>query len=130
MAGIAADVTIVSYSRAVALAIDAGETLAGDGISTEIIDLRTLRPLDMPCIISSVKKTNRLVIVEEAWPTCSIGAEICASVVTEAFDYLDAPPTRVSGADAPMPYAANLERLALPDVDKVISAVKKVCYAE
>ena len=93
-----------------------------------MIDLRTLRPLDIPTIIASVKKTNRLVTVEEAWPVCSIGSEICARVSYEAFDYLDAPPTKVSGADVPMPYAANLEKLALPNAELVIEAVKAVCY--
>ena len=93
-----------------------------------MIDLRTLRPLDIPTIIASVKKTNRLVTVEEAWPVCSIGSEICARVAYEAFDYLDAPPTKVSGADVPMPYAANLEKLALPNAERVIEAVKAVCY--
>jgi len=93
-----------------------------------VIDLRSLRPLDLETIIESVKKTNRLVTVEEAWPVCSVGSEICAQVAMQAFDHLDAPPAKVSGADVPMPYAANLERLALPSVAQVIEAVKNVCY--
>jgi pyruvate dehydrogenase E1 component beta subunit len=122
------DVTIVAFSRAVNYALEAAEKLAGEGIEAEVIDLRTLRPLDIPTIIESVKKTNRLVTVEESWPVCSIGSEICARITSEAFDYLDAPPTKVSGADVPMPYAANLEKLALPSASLVIEAAKAVCY--
>ncbi len=122
------DVTIVSFARGMYYALEAAEKLAKDGIEAEVIDLRTLRPLDIPTIIASVKKTNRLVTVEEAWPVCSIGSEICARVAYEAFDYLDAPPTKVSGADVPMPYAANLEKLALPNAELVIEAVKAVLY--
>ena len=122
------DVTIVSFARGMYYALEAAEKLSKDGIEAEVIDLRTLRPLDIPTIIASVKKTNRLVTVEEAWPVCSIGSEICARVAYEAFDYLDAPPTKVSGADVPMPYAANLEKLALPNAELVIEAVKAVCY--
>jgi pyruvate dehydrogenase E1 component beta subunit len=122
------DVTIVSFARGIYYALDAAETLAKDGIEAEVIDLRTLRPLDIATIIASVKKTNRLVTVEEAWPVCSIGSEICARVAHEAFDYLDAPPTKVSGADVPMPYAANLEKLALPNAELVIQAAKAVLY--
>jgi pyruvate dehydrogenase E1 component beta subunit len=122
------DVTIVAFSRAVNYALEAAEKLAGEGIEAEVIDLRTLRPLDIPAIIESVKKTNRLVTVEESWPVCSIGSEICARITSEAFDYLDAPPTKVSGADVPMPYAANLEKLALPNASQVIEAAKAVCY--
>jgi pyruvate dehydrogenase E1 component beta subunit len=121
-------VTIVSFARGMMYALDAAEQLAGDGIEAEVIDLRSLRPLDLETIIESVKKTNRLVTVEEAWPVCSVGSEICAQVAMQAFDYLDAPPAKVSGADVPMPYAANLERLALPSVAQVIEAVKNVCY--
>ncbi len=124
------DVTIVSYSRGVAYALDAAGRLAEDGIEAEIVDLRTLRPLDLETVIASVKKTNRLVTVEEGWPICSIGSEICASVATDAFDYLDAPPTKITGADVPMPYAANLEKLALPSVEQVVAAAKAVCYRE
>jgi pyruvate dehydrogenase E1 component beta subunit len=122
------DVTLVSYSRGLAYTIDAAEQLAGEGIEAEVIDLRTLRPLDIDTVVTSVKKTNRLVTVEESWPVCSIGSEICGQVTAEAFDYLDAPPTKISGADVPMPYAANLETLALPSVEKIIAAAKSVCY--
>jgi pyruvate dehydrogenase E1 component beta subunit len=124
------DVTIVSFARGMVYALEAAEKLAGEGIDAEVIDLRSLRPLDLATIIESVKKTNRLVTVEEAWPVCSVGSEICAQVAIQAFDYLDAPPAKVSGADVPMPYAANLERLALPTVAHVIEAVKAVCYRE
>ena len=122
------DVTIVAYSICVGLALEAVEKLAAEGIDAEIIDLRTLRPLDIPTVIASVKKTNRIVTVEQGWPVCSIGSEICAQVVEQAFDYLDAPPTKVNGKDVPMPYAANLEKLALPHVEDVVAAVKAVCY--
>jgi pyruvate dehydrogenase E1 component beta subunit len=121
-------VTIVSFARGLHYALDAAEQLAKDGIEAEVIDLRSLRPLDLETIIESVKKTNRLVTVEEAWPVCSVGSEICAQVAIQAFDYLDAPPAKVSGADVPMPYAANLERLALPNAQHVIEAVKSVLY--
>ena len=124
------DVTLVSYSIAVGLCLEAAEKLAEMGIDAEIIDLRTLRPLDTDTVIESVKKTNRVVTVEQAWPVCSIGSEIAARVALEAFDYLDAPPTRVNGKDVPMPYAANLEKLALPTVDDVIAAVKSVTYKD
>jgi pyruvate dehydrogenase E1 component beta subunit len=122
------DVTIVAYSITVGQALEAAEKLAADGIEAEVIDLRTLRPLDMDTVLESVKKTNRIVTIEQAWPVCSIGSEICARVALDAFDYLDAPPTKVSGKDVPMPYAANLEKLALPTVDDLIEAVKAVCY--
>ncbi len=122
------DVTIVAYSITVGQALEAAEKLAQDGIDAEVIDLRTLRPLDMDTVLESVKKTNRIVTIEQAWPVCSIGSEICARVALEAFDYLDAPPTKVSGKDVPMPYAANLEKLALPTVDDLIEAVKAVSY--
>jgi pyruvate dehydrogenase E1 component beta subunit len=124
------DVTLVSYSRGMAYALDAAKRLAQEGIEAEVIDLRTLRPLDVASVVASVKKTNRIVTVEEGWPLCSIGSEICTRVTEEAFDYLDAPPIKVTGADVPMPYAANLEKLALPSVDQVIAAVKSVCYRE
>jgi pyruvate dehydrogenase E1 component beta subunit len=123
-----ADVTITAHSRMVAHAMKAAEELEKDGIDAEVIDLRTLRPLDTATIIESVKKTNRLVTVEEGWGQSGVGAEVCARVVAEAFDYLDAPPTRVHQADTPLPYAANLEALALPSVEKVIEAVKAVTY--
>ncbi len=122
------DVTIVAYSITVGQALEAAEKLAADGIDAEVIDLRTLRPLDMDTVLESVKKTNRIVTMEQAWPVCSIGSEVCARVALDAFDYLDAPPTKVSGKDVPMPYAANLEKLALPTVDDLIEAVKAVCY--
>jgi pyruvate dehydrogenase E1 component beta subunit len=124
------DVTIVSFSRGMAYALDATKRLAEEGIQAEVIDLRTLRPLDMETVLASVRKTNRLVTVEEGWPVCSVGSEICARVTAEAFDYLDAPPRAITGADVPMPYAANLEKLALPSVDQVVAAVKSVCYRE
>jgi pyruvate dehydrogenase E1 component beta subunit len=94
-----------------------------------VIDLRSLRPIDWDTILASVRKTNRIVTVEEAWPVCSVGSEICAQAAMQAFDHLDAPPAKVSGADVPMPYAANLEKLALPSEAQVIEAVKRVCYA-
>ncbi|MCP5084636.1 MAG: pyruvate dehydrogenase complex E1 component subunit beta [Alphaproteobacteria bacterium] len=122
------DVTIVSFSIGMTYALSAAEKLAEEGISAEVIDLRTLRPMDMPTVVESVKKTNRLVTVEEGWPTSGIGAEIAAQVSAQAFDWLDAPVTRVSGKDVPMPYAANLEKLALPTVDDVVSAAKQVLY--
>ncbi|HWY62678.1 MAG TPA: pyruvate dehydrogenase complex E1 component subunit beta [Rhizomicrobium sp.] len=122
------DVTIVTYSIAVGLTLDAVEKLTGEGIDCEIIDLRTLRPLDIETVIASVKKTNRLVTVEQCWPVGSPGTEVAHQVVSQAFDYLDAPPGKVTGKDVPMPYAANLEKLALPTVDDVIAAVKAVCY--
>jgi pyruvate dehydrogenase E1 component beta subunit len=124
------DVTLVSYSISVGTCEEAAQRLADEGIDAEIIDLRTLRPLDMDAVLASVKKTNRMVTVEQAWPVCSIGSELCARVALEAFDYLDAPPTKVSGKDVPMPYAAKLEKLALPPVDDVIAAVKSVCYKD
>jgi pyruvate dehydrogenase E1 component beta subunit len=111
-----------------AYALDAAKRLAEEGIEAEVIDLRSLRPLDMATVLASVRKTNRLVTVEEGWPICSMGSELCARVAAEAFDHLDAPPLKISGADVPMPYAANLEKLALPSVDQVIAAVKSVCY--
>ncbi len=122
------DVTIVSWSRGMVYALEAAKQLAAEGIEAEVIDLRTLRPLDMETVLASVRKTNRVVTVEEAWPVCSLGSEICARVAIDAFDYLDAPPAKVSGEDVPMPYAANLEKLALPDAGKVVKAVKAVCY--
>lgn len=122
------DVTIVSYSRGIEYVENADIELKEMGISAEIIDLRTLRPLDMETVLTSLRKTNRLVVVEEGWPTCSIGSEICSSVTNLAFDELDAPPLKVSGADVPMPYAANLEALALPSTNQIVDAVKKVTY--
>ena len=122
------DVTLAAHSISVGMILEAAEMLAGEGIEAELIDLRTLRPLDTATIIESVKKTNRLVTVEQSWPICSIGSEIAAQVVAQAFDYLDAPPTRITGADVPMPYAANLEKLALPSVDQIVETAKAVCY--
>jgi pyruvate dehydrogenase E1 component beta subunit len=124
------DVTLVSYSISVGTCEEAALKLAEEGIDAEIIDLRTLRPLDMETVLASVKKTNRIVTVEQGWPICSIGSEIASRVALEAFDYLDAPPTKVTGKDVPMPYAANLEKLALPTVDDVIAAAKAVCYKD
>ena len=122
------DVTITAHSRMVAHALKAAQELEQEGIDVEVIDLRTLRPLDTATIVESVKKTNRLVTVEEGWGQSGIGAEVAARVVSEAFDYLDAPPLRVHQVDAPLAYAANLEALALPSVEKVIEAVKAVTY--
>src|SRR5579883_1628142 len=121
-------VTVLAYSRMVQVALDAAEKLASEGISAEVIDLRTLRPLDIDAIIRSVKKTNRVVTVEEGWAFAGMGAEIAALVMEKAFDYLDAPVSRVAGKDVPLPYAANLERMALPSSDEVIAAAKSVSY--
>ncbi len=122
------DVTIVAFSIAVAHALAAAETLAAAGIEAEVIDLRTLRPLDVETIVASVKKTNRVVSVEEGWPFAGMGAEIAATIMEHAFDWLDAPVLRVTGKDVPMPYAANLEKLALPGPDDVVAAVHAVTY--
>ncbi len=119
-------VTITAFSRMVEVALEAAQMLAGEGIEAEIIDLRTLRPLDTGSIVESVKKTNRLVSLEEGWPTAGIGAEISATIMEQAFDWLDAPVARVTGADVPMPYAANLEALALPQPASVVAAVKSL----
>jgi len=122
------DVTIVSFSMGMRYATQATEKLVAAGVDVELIDLRTLRPLDSATVIESVKKTGRLVTVEEGWPQGGIGAEISARVMEQAFDYLDAPVIRVTGKDVPMPYAANLEKLALPSADEVIAAVNAVTY--
>jgi pyruvate dehydrogenase E1 component beta subunit len=122
------DVTIVAWSISMTYALKAAEELAKDGINAEVIDLRTLKPMDVASLIESVKKTGRVVTVEEGWRQSGVGAEIAASVTEQAFDYLDAPVTRVSGKDVPMPYAANLEKLALPSVAEVVAAAKAVCY--
>jgi pyruvate dehydrogenase E1 component beta subunit len=124
------DVTITAFSICVGHALEAAEKLAAEGIDAEVINLRSLRPLDTAAIVQSVQKTNRLVSVEEGWPSSGIGAEIAARMMEEAFDYLDAPVKRVTGEDVPMPYAANLEALTLPNADKVVAAAKAVCYAE
>ncbi|MEO1731565.1 MAG: pyruvate dehydrogenase complex E1 component subunit beta [Pseudomonadota bacterium] len=122
------DVTIVSYSIGVGLALEAAETLAGEGIDAEVIDLRTLRPLDKQAVLTSLAKTNRVVIAEEGWPTCSIASEVIAVCMEEGFDDLDAPVLRVCNEDVPLPYAANLEQMAIIDAPRIIEAVKKVCY--
>ena len=121
-------VTIVAHSRMVEIAIGAAEALAGEGISAEVIDLRTIRPLDTETIVASVKRTNRIVSVEEGWPFAGIGSEIAAQMMEQAFDWLDAPVARVCGKDVPLPYAANLERLALPQIADVVAAAKAVSY--
>jgi pyruvate dehydrogenase E1 component beta subunit len=121
-------VTIVSWSNGMSYALKAADELAKEGIEAEVIDLRTLRPLDTDTIIASVKKTGRAVTVEEGWQQNGVGAEIAARIMEHAFDYLDAPVTRVSGKDVPMPYAANLEKLALPSAAEVVEAAKAVCY--
>ena len=121
------DVTIATFSIMVGKALAAAEALAGEGIDAEIIDLRTIRPLDEDCIVASVEKTNRLITVEEGWPTAGIGAEISAMVMQRAFDYLDAPVTRIGGSDVPLPYAANLESQALPQADDIVAAARELC---
>ena len=122
------DATIVARSLMVPVALKAAEELAKDGVSCEVIDPRTIRPLDIKTIVESVKKTNRVVIAEESHPFAGVGAEISAEINERAFDYLDAPVKRVSGVDVPMPYAKNLEQLAIPDVAAVIAAVRAVSY--
>ena len=122
------DVTIVSYSIGVGFALEAAETLAVEGIDAEVIDLRTLRPLDTETVLTSLKKTNRLIIAEEGWPTCSIASEVIAVCMEQGFDSLDAPVLRVCNEDVPLPYAANLEKLALIDADRIIEAAKMVTY--
>ncbi len=122
------DVTLVSYSIGVGVALEAAATLAGEGIDAEVIDLRTLRPLDRATVLASLKKTNRMVCVEEGWPVCSISSELQAIAMEEGFDDLDAPVLRVTNVDVPLPYAANLEKLALIKAADVVAAAKKVCY--
>lgn len=124
------DATIVARSIMVPIALKAAEQLQEQGISVEVIDPRTIRPLDLDTIINSVKKTNRLVVAEESHYFCGVGAEITAAVQEHAFDYLDAPIKRLSSVDVPMPYAKNLEQLAIPDLERVIAAIKEVAYAE
>jgi pyruvate dehydrogenase E1 component subunit beta len=121
-------VTIISWSNGMTYALKAADELAKDGIEAEVIDLRTLRPMDTETIVNSVKKTGRAVTVEEGWAQSGVGAEIAARIMEHAFDYLDAPVTRVAGKDVPMPYAANLEKLALPSAAEVVEAAKAVCY--
>jgi len=123
------DATVVSYSIGVGLALEAADALAAEGIDAEVIDLRTLRPLDKQTVLKSLAKTNRLVVAEEGWPTCSIASEIIAICMEEGFDDLDAPVLRVCNEDVPLPYAANLEQMALIDAPRIVEAVKKVCYA-
>ena len=122
------DVTIVTFSIMVGKALEAASQLAEEGVDAEVIDLRTIRPLDEDAIIESVAKTTRIIVVEEGWPTCGIGSEVAALMMEKAFDFLDAPLLRVCGEDVPMPYAANLETLALPQVADIVDAAKKVCY--
>ena len=121
------DVTLTAHSRMVGFALEAAEQLSGEGIEAEVVDLRSLRPLDTATVVESVKKTNRLVSCEEGWRHFGVGAEICASVVSDAFDYLDAPPVRVHQADVPLPYAANLETLSLPGMEDIVAAARAVC---
>src|SRR5690348_11735409 len=121
-------VTIVAHSRMVEIALGAAEALAGEGVSAEVIDLRTVRPLDVETIVASVKKTNRIVSVEEGWPFAGIGSELAAIMMEECFDWLDAPVKRVAGKDVPLPYAANLERLAVPQVEDIVAAAREVAY--
>ena len=122
------DVTITAFSRMVGVALEAAKQLEAEGIDAEVINLRSLRPLDVDAIVTSVKKTNRIVSVEEGWPLAGMGSEIAAMMMEQAFDWLDAPVVRVCGADVPMPYAANLEKLAIPQPETVIEAAKSVCY--
>ena len=122
------DVTVIAHSKMVLVALDAAGELAKEGIEVEVIDPRTLRPLDSETILRSVKKTNRAVIVEEGWPYCGVGAQMVDTIQHHAFDYLDAPILRVTGADVPMPYARNLEHLCLPNKPRVIEAVHRVLY--
>ncbi|PKP64081.1 MAG: pyruvate dehydrogenase complex E1 component subunit beta [Alphaproteobacteria bacterium HGW-Alphaproteobacteria-7] len=122
------DVTIVSYSIGVGMALEAAQTLADEGIDAEVIDLRTLRPLDKQAVLTSLAKTNRLIIAEEGWPTCSIASEVISICMEEGFDHLDAPVLRVCNEDVPLPYAANLEKLALIDAARIAEAARKVCY--
>jgi pyruvate dehydrogenase E1 component beta subunit len=121
-------VTLVAYSRMVAVALEAAEILAAEGLEAEVVDLRSLRPLDHETVVRSVMKTNRIVTVEEGWGPMGVGAEVAARVVEHAFDHLDAPPLRVCQGDTPLPYAANLEALSLPSAAKVVEAARAVCY--
>ena len=124
------DVTITAFSLQVGMALEAAEKLAKQGIDAEVIDLRTIRPLDKQTIIDSVRKTHRLVSVEEGWPFAGIGSEMCAIGMEDCFDDLDAPVERVHGADVPLPYAANLEKLALPQIDDIVEAAKRACFRQ
>jgi pyruvate dehydrogenase E1 component beta subunit len=122
------DVTIVSFSIGMTYALKAADELASQGISAEVIDLRTIRPMDIATVLASVQKTHRCITVEEGWPQSGVGSEISAQIMEHAFDWLDAPVKRITGRDVPMPYAANLEKLALPTVSDVVEAAKAVCY--
>jgi len=124
------DATIVARSLMVPIALKAAEELEKQGVSVEVVDPRTIRPLDIETIVNSVKKTNRVVVAEESHAFCGVGAEISAQITEHAFDYLDAPVKRISAADAPMPYAKNLEKLAIPDVERLIAAVREVAYLD
>ena len=124
------DVTVVAYSIAVGWALEAAQGLAGEGIDAEIVDLRSLRPLDIDTVLTSLAKTNRVVVVEEGWPVCGIASELSARIMERGFDDLDAPVMRVTDKDVPMPYAANLEALALPSIEEIAAAVRAVCYRE
>jgi pyruvate dehydrogenase E1 component beta subunit len=119
---------LVSYARGVSACLQAADALAEIGLQAEVIDLRSLRPLDVATVVASVEKTNRMVTVEEGWPICSIGSELAAQVQRRAFDALDAPIESITGADVPMPYAENLERLALPQVEQIVEAAKRAAY--
>ena len=121
------DVTIVSYSIGVGLSLEAAELLAADGINAEVIDLRTLRPLDTAAVLESLSRTNKMVVVEEGWPVCGIASEIIALCMDHGFDDLDAPVARVCNEDVPLPYAAKLEKAAIIDVPRIIAAVKRTC---
>ena len=124
------DVTITAFSLMVGKALEAAEMLAAEGIEAEVIDLRSIRPLDTETVVESVKRTNRIVSVEEGWPFAGVGSEIGMRMMEDAFDYLDSPVVRVTGEDVPMPYAANLEKLALPQTEKIVAAAKRVCYKD
>jgi len=123
-----ADVTIIAFSIMVSKALEAAEELAEEGIDAEVINLRSIRPLDTETIVQSLKKTNRCVTCEEGWAFSGIGSEIAAILMEQAFDHLDAPVARVAGKDVPMPYAANLEKSALPQVEDIVEAAKATCY--
>ena len=124
------DITIVSFGIGMSYALKAAAELAGEGIEAEVIDLRSLRPLDIETVVASIKKTNRCITVEEGWPVSSIGATVASEIMVQAFDWLDAPVLKIAGKDVPMPYAANLEKLALPSVAEVIEAAKAVSYRQ
>ena len=121
------DCTIVTYAKMVHYSLAAAATLEAEGIDVEVVDLRTVRPIDVPTVIESVKKTNRVVVAEEGWPACNVGAQLVDDIQREAFDWLDAPIARVSGLDVPMPYAKNLEKIVVPNADHVADAVRYVC---